>query len=91
MVVFFTATEIGDVPPATATGVVLSGTMGGSTIGPPSVAFLAGSFGYRSGWALAAALLTASDVLSFRSPSVRMSVEERVSGSPRESPEEIAA
>jgi len=48
MVVFFAAIEIGDGPPATATGVVLSGTMGGSTTGPPSVAFLADSFGYRS-------------------------------------------
>lgn len=65
--IFFSAIEIGGVPPATATGVVLAGTMGGSAIGPPSVAFLADSFGYRSGWALAGALLVMSAVLTSRS------------------------
>lgn len=62
-VVFFTASTQDDIPPATGSGVILSGTMSGSILGPLMIATLAEHFGYGFGWALGAAQLAAAAVL----------------------------
>lgn len=54
---FFSASLNRSIPPATSTSVVLSGTMGGSVVGPIVAGTAAESYGYGLAWAIGAAAL----------------------------------
>jgi len=66
-VVFFAASRERSVPPATATGIVLAGTMSGSVVGPILIGAAADSLGYGRAWMIAAVALIVSAV-SVRDP-----------------------
>ncbi len=55
---FFSAVSLNrSIPPATSTGVVLSGTMGGSVVGPIVIGAAADHYGYGRAWMIGAAAL----------------------------------
>lgn len=66
-IVFYSATRDRRISPATASGVVLSGTMSGSVVGPTIVAAVADTLGYDVAWGVAAISLLLS-AFSVRTP-----------------------
>ncbi len=56
-VIYHTAVQNSDVPPATATGFVLTGVFTGTIVGPPILGLIADSAGFRWSWALSAVLI----------------------------------
>ena len=63
-VLYFAASRTPAVPPATATGMVLSGVMLGSVVGPSLIGFIADHAGYGAAWGVGAGLVAAGAVLS---------------------------
>lgn len=59
-IVFYSATRDTRIAPATASGIVLSGTMSGSVVGPIAIAATADGLGYSLAWGAAAIALLAS-------------------------------
>jgi MFS family permease len=66
-IVFYSATRDRRLLPATASGVVLSGTMSGSVIGPTVIAVVADNLSYDVAWCVAAFSLLVS-AISVRAP-----------------------
>jgi hypothetical protein len=66
-VVFFSASRDRSVPTATATGIVLAGTMSGSVVGPILIGIAAENLGYGKAWLIAAVALIVGAV-SIRDP-----------------------
>ena len=58
-IVFYAATRDVGIPPATSSGIVLSGTMSGSVVGPLAISAIADAAGYGLAWGVASLALVA--------------------------------